>query len=89
MRHSNVRRRISKLSLFFAVPVLSATFSNAMHPTNLADFSRLKGKQIIGADGGMYYSEFSSNEELKEATKEKNKELRKSNVLSWSDTMQK
>lgn len=81
MKHSNVRRRISKLSLFFAVPVLSATFSNFMHPADLADFSRLKGKQIIGADGGMYYSEFSSNEELKEATKEKNKELVADSVI--------
>ena len=81
MRHSNVRRRIFKLSLFLAVPVLLATVSNVTHPASLADFSRLKGKQIIGADGGMYYSEFSSNEELKEATKEKNKELVADSVI--------
>ena len=81
MRHSNVRRRIFKLSLFLAVPVLLATISNVTHPASLADFSRLKGKQIIGANGGMYYSEFSSNEELKEATKEKNKELVADSVI--------
>ena len=81
MRHSNVRRRIFKLSLFLAVPVLLATVSNVVHPASLADFSRLKGKQIIGANGGMYYSEFSSNEELKEATKEKNKELVADSVI--------
>lgn len=74
MKHSN-KRNMKKGALLLALPVLAASMGAILGGASLPNISAIKGKQIIGKDGGMYYSEFSSNEELKEATKEKNIEL--------------
>ena len=75
MKHSNNRRNMKKSALFLALPILASSMGVILGGTSLPNLAAIKGKQILGKDGGMYYSAFSSNEELKEATKEKNIEL--------------
>lgn len=81
MKDSNSKRSLRRCGLFLAAPLLAITLGGFTRQTSLASFATLKGKQVMGKDGGMYYSAFSSNDELKEATKEKNVEIVTDSVI--------
>ena len=74
MKRSN-KRFFKKSALLLALPMFAASIASLRGGASLPNISLIRGKQVIGKNGGIYYSAFSSNEELKEATKEKNVEL--------------